>query len=161
MKTSIYRKPTFTGTIIPYTSNHPTQHKYATVKFLYNRLNTYDLEKAEHELKIIHNILHNNSFPIKHQKPQTHTLAQKKPSQTPKHRWATFTYVGKETSYITNIFRQTDLRINFRTNNTIGNLLTKQTAPWEIFIIRNVQTHLPRMPKGICRTNWKKVQYTI
>ena len=126
MKTSIYRKPTFTDTIIPYTSNHPTQHKYATVKFLYNRLNTYDLEKEEHEheLNIIH-ILHNNSFPIKHQKPQIHTLAQKKLSQTLKHSWATFTYVGKETSYITNIFRQTDLRIAFRTNNTIGNLLTQ------------------------------------
>jgi hypothetical protein len=84
MKTSIYRKPTFTDTIIPHTSNQPTQHKYATVKFLYNRLNTYDLEKEEHEqeLNIIHNILHNNSFPIKHQKPQIHTLAQKKPSQT-------------------------------------------------------------------------------
>ena len=34
-----------------------------------------------------------------------------------------FTYVGKETSYITNVFRQTDLKIAFRTNHTIGNLL--------------------------------------
>jgi hypothetical protein len=40
MKTAIYRKPTFTYTIIPYTSNHHTQHKHATVKFLHNRLNT-------------------------------------------------------------------------------------------------------------------------
>ena len=87
MKTSIYRiyriylyiPYTYTNTIIPYTSNHPTQHRYATVKFLYNRLNTYDLEKEEHEheLNIIHNILHYNSFPIKHQKPHIHTLAQK------------------------------------------------------------------------------------
>jgi len=36
--TSIYKKPTFTDTIIPFTSNHPTQHKCATVKFLYNGL---------------------------------------------------------------------------------------------------------------------------
>jgi hypothetical protein len=41
--TSIYRKPTFTDSIIPYTSNHPTQHKYAAVKFLYNRLKSYGL----------------------------------------------------------------------------------------------------------------------
>ena len=62
-----------------------TEHKYATVKFLYNRLNTYDLEKEEHEheLNIIHDILHNSSFPIKHQTPQIHTLAEKKLSQTP------------------------------------------------------------------------------
>jgi hypothetical protein len=33
-KTSVYRKPTFTDTIIPHTSNHPIQHKYAAVKFL-------------------------------------------------------------------------------------------------------------------------------
>ena len=39
-KTAIYRKPTFTDTIIPYTSNHPPQHKYAAVRFLYNRLHT-------------------------------------------------------------------------------------------------------------------------
>jgi hypothetical protein len=43
-KTSIYRRPIFTDSIIPYTSNHPTQNKYAAVRFLYNRLNTYDLE---------------------------------------------------------------------------------------------------------------------
>ena len=41
LKTSIYRKCTFTDTIIPYTSNHPTQHKYMAVKFLLNRLNCY------------------------------------------------------------------------------------------------------------------------
>jgi hypothetical protein len=40
MRTAIFRKPTFTDTIIPFTSNHPTHHKYATVKFLYNRFDT-------------------------------------------------------------------------------------------------------------------------
>jgi hypothetical protein len=47
LNTSIYRKPTFTDTIIPYTSNHPAQHKYAAVRYLYNRLHTYDLEGEE------------------------------------------------------------------------------------------------------------------
>jgi hypothetical protein len=40
MRTSIFRKPTFMDTVIPFTSNPPTHHKYATVKFLYNRLGT-------------------------------------------------------------------------------------------------------------------------
>jgi hypothetical protein len=48
-KTSIYRKPTFMDTIIPYFSNHPTQHKYAAIKFLYNRLNTYNLQENEYK----------------------------------------------------------------------------------------------------------------
>jgi hypothetical protein len=75
IKTSIYRKPTFTDTIIPYTSNHPAQHKYAAIRHLYDRLNTYNLgkEEKEHEENTIQNILHNNSFPIKHLKPRTHT----------------------------------------------------------------------------------------
>jgi hypothetical protein len=30
----IFRKPTFTDTVIPYTSNHPPQHKYAAIGFL-------------------------------------------------------------------------------------------------------------------------------
>jgi hypothetical protein len=30
-KTAIYRKPTFTDTIIPHPSNHPPHHKYAAV----------------------------------------------------------------------------------------------------------------------------------
>ena len=80
-KTAIYRKPTFTDTIIPYTSNHPTQHKYAEVKFLYNRLNTYDLLADEYQQDdTIHNILYNNSFPIRPQKPRHPQLKEQKQS---------------------------------------------------------------------------------
>jgi hypothetical protein len=42
---SIYRKPTFTDTIIPYTSNHPIQHKFAP----YYKLNTYDLPTEDYK----------------------------------------------------------------------------------------------------------------
>ena len=97
LKTSIYRKPTFTDTIIPYMSNDPTQHKYAATKFLNNRRNIYNLYKEEYkqEENIIHNILYNNSFPFKPQKPPKLTPKQQQISPTPKHRWATFTYIGK------------------------------------------------------------------
>jgi hypothetical protein len=43
----IHRKPTFTDTLIPYSSNHPTQHKYAAMRFLYNKLSTYLLQKKK------------------------------------------------------------------------------------------------------------------
>jgi len=39
------------------------------------------------------------------------------------HKWATFTYTGNETTFITNIFRRANLKIAFRTNNTVGNWL--------------------------------------
>jgi hypothetical protein len=72
-KIAIHRKPTFTDTIIPYTSNQPTQQKYATVRFLYNRLNTYDLQKDKYntDVNTIQNILHNNAFPIHPWSPPT------------------------------------------------------------------------------------------
>jgi len=34
IKIAMYRKPTLTDPIIPYSSNHPTQHKYATIRYL-------------------------------------------------------------------------------------------------------------------------------
>ena len=132
LKFSVYRKPTFTDTLIPYTSNHPTQHKYSAVRFLYNRLRQYQLDEEEYkrESNIIYDILLNNSFPVHSHKPHTPYLHP--PHQPPKHnnknknknKWTTFTYTGRETTYITNLFRHSDLQIAFRTNNTIRNLLT-------------------------------------
>jgi hypothetical protein len=77
-------------TIIPYTSNDPKQHKFAAVRFLYNRLNTYQLQPAKYQQE--ENIIH-NTFPIL---PQKSTLQlpphpEKKPTAR---SWATFTYTG-------------------------------------------------------------------
>jgi hypothetical protein len=115
----------FTDTIIPYTSNHPNQHKYAALKFLYNWLNSYGLQKEQYqqEENIIHNTLYNNYFAINPQKPAYRKPKQQLTTQTPTHTWATFTYIGKETTFITNIFTCTKLQIASRTNITIQNPL--------------------------------------
>ena len=55
-------------------------------------------------------------------KPGTHPLT----TQTPTHKWATLTYIGKETTFITSIFRRANLKKKFRTNNTIQNLLMRE-----------------------------------
>jgi len=49
IKISIYRKTTFTDTLFPYTSNNPMRHKYAAVRFLYNRPNSYQLHDEEYQ----------------------------------------------------------------------------------------------------------------
>jgi len=49
-----------------------------------------------------------------------------------------FTYVGRETSYITNIFRRTKLKISFQTTNTLGNLLTHKHHPQDKFSLSGV-----------------------
>jgi len=42
----IYRKPTYTDSIIPIDSCHHIEHKYAAIRYLQNRLNSYP-EKRE------------------------------------------------------------------------------------------------------------------
>jgi hypothetical protein len=86
----------------------------------------YLLIEYNQELNIIHNILQNNAFPIKPHKPPTPNSTQPKDTHTPT-KWAKFTYIGRETSYIKNIFRKPDLKIAFHTSNTIEKLLTCRT----------------------------------
>jgi len=81
--------------------------------------------------------MYNNTFPIQPHKPPTpkpptSELHRKiaTTTHTPTHKWVTFTYTGKETNFITNLFKKTILKIAFRTNNTIQSLLKhKQQVP--------------------------------
>ena len=85
-------------------------------------------EEYQQERNIIHNILYNNSFPIRPHKPPIHIpIKQLTPSTT--HKWASFTYIGKETSYIMNTFKWTELMIAFRT--TYGTEGYLQFCPFE------------------------------
>ena len=151
MSISVFRKPTYKDTLIPYTSNHPIQQKYAAVRFLYNRLNSYHLQDKEHqqERNIIQSILYNNSFPVQIQNPlDNHSshpknlLQVQKPldnhssqPQNPlnKKKWCTFTHIGKETTFITKIFRHSDIKIAYRTNNTLQKHLAYGTQQQDKF----------------------------
>jgi hypothetical protein len=55
------------------------------------------------------------------------------PTHETKRKWVTFTYTGKETLHITNAFRHSDLRIAFRTTNTIENLLKQRNLSSDQF----------------------------
>jgi hypothetical protein len=46
------------------------------------------------------------------------------PTQEPKKKWVTFTYMGKETRYITKLFKKFNLNIAWRTINTLEQHLT-------------------------------------
>ena len=136
IKISVYRKPTHTDSIIPYHSNHPTQHKYAASKYLFHRLNNYQLQTPEYqqEERIIHTILHNNQFP-----PYNHKVLYTKTQDNDKHTtqthktWCNITYTGKESLQIAKILRKANLNIAYKTNNTIRNLLTNHRTTTDIF----------------------------
>jgi hypothetical protein len=51
------------------------------------------------------------------------TTVAKKTEHTP-NKWAKFTYIGKETMFITKLFKNSSVKIAFTTNNTISKSLT-------------------------------------
>ena len=59
----------------------------------------------------------------------THDMTQHTSQQQTPHRFATFTYIGKETRFITKLFKQTNIRIAYRTRNTIEKLLRHRRNP--------------------------------
>ena len=131
---SVFRNPTFTDTVISYTSNHPTQQKYVAIRFVYNRLNSYQLHETEYhrEENIIHNILHNNSFPIPTRKPKTQFNPPSHNALT-RQKWTTFTNRGPETTYITKLFKHTNLKIAYRTSNNTQSYPAQNTRSKDIF----------------------------
>jgi hypothetical protein len=94
---------------------------------------TYPItEKAKDaEMNNFKNILYNNDYDInllnKLSRPQ-HKRKQNthNDTQQQKTKWATFTYNSKEIRAITNLFRDTEVKIAFRTRYTIQNILKPQ-----------------------------------
>ena len=52
-------------------------------------------------------------------------IEEGKTKTKPKIEWATFTYIGRQTKFITKLFKNTNLKISFKTENAIAKLLTQ------------------------------------
>jgi hypothetical protein len=121
---NIYRKPTATDTIIPRTSCHPPEHKQPAIRYMVNRMNTYNLTNSNktQEQGVIRQILHNNgydpSITTRHNNRKTPELKQNK------NKWAKFTYIGKETKFITKLFKDSPILISYTTSNTVSKILS-------------------------------------
>jgi hypothetical protein len=125
---SIYRNPTATDIMIHSNSCYPIEHKIAGINFLINRITSYpltnnNLRKEEHA---INNLLKANGY----HHSDTNTLITRKQlhtktnNNTIANKWAVFTYTGKDTRYITKLFKEFNVNISYRTKNTIGKILT-------------------------------------
>jgi hypothetical protein len=124
---AIYRKHTQTDITIPNDSCHAYEHKRSGIDNLANNLQTYPITKEAKKMEsnIIKNTLHNNKYNInldmKHPDQQEQNI-----NTDPQHQktnWATFTYRGKETRKITKFFKKTQIKVAFRTQNTIQNIV--------------------------------------
>jgi hypothetical protein len=152
LEIDICRKPTTTNTTINYTSNHPTEHKIAGYRHYIRRMLSLPLttEIRKKEWKTIQNIatsnnfLHNTKTKLKTQVQQQIRAPQNTETHTQKtkpNRWAVFTYHSPKIRKLTNLFKQTDIEVAFRSTNTI----LQHTTP------------TLKKPKN---TNMKKVEFT-
>jgi hypothetical protein len=119
---SIFWKPTYTNLITHNDSCHPQEHKYAAINYLTNRMKTYPITESSknHEQQQIKTILHNNNYPTHGQgrKSKSNYREQNTPLENKK-KLAMFIYIGKETRAITKLLKNTNIRISFKTTNTI------------------------------------------
>jgi len=176
---SVFRKPTYTDTLIPCTSNHPIQQKYAAVRFLYNRLNSYHLQDKEHQQeKNIQSILYNNSFPIQIQNPlDNHSSHPKNLLQVQKpldnHSSQPQNPLNKKKMVHFHIHRQgnyihyKDLQTLRHKNSILDTqYLTETPNPQhstarQIHSIRRLQVNMSRLRQSICRANRPGLLYQV
>jgi hypothetical protein len=127
---SVYRKHTTTDSTIPLVSCHPQTHKHAARHHLFNRMNTYGLNAAdkEEERNIIKHIVSSNKYDTsiinRLEKPKNNNKQQLGT------KWAKFTYIRKETKFITKLFKDSPINITFTTSHMIKKLLS--TKPQQI-----------------------------
>jgi hypothetical protein len=74
-------------------------------------------------LNTIRSILHNNQYNINKRNKRPKKKNAQNDTQQQKAKWATFTYNGKEVRKITKLFRDTQIKITFRTRNSIQIIL--------------------------------------
>jgi len=132
---NIYRKPTSTNTTIHFSSNHLHEHKIAAFRNYIHRMLTLPItEKSkQEEWKTILTIAKNNGYPLNIlNKLKTKLIAKKqKHQQCPttilhNKKWITFTYFSPIIRRITNLFKHSNLKIAYRTTNTIQQQLTEK-----------------------------------
>jgi hypothetical protein len=109
------------------TSCHPTEHKIAGINYLINRIITFPI--SEHninkEKQTVDYLLKANGY---HHLNARELIRRKKQhtgkdSNQKQKKWASFTYVGKETKSITKPFKDFNVNISYRTRKIIGNFL--------------------------------------
>jgi hypothetical protein len=90
----------------------------------------YYIQEGEKDSQLLP-VIQSYTQPPTHAQKQsntTHGTRLTKPPPPPK-KWCSFTYIGKETSTITKIFKETNLQTAYHTNNTIQKHLSHNNPP--------------------------------
>jgi hypothetical protein len=103
----------------------------AAFRYLTNRMISLPLttERKKMEWQKILSVSENNKFPlhfIEQLKTQIQHKTHKDKTNNRNKKWATFTYHSSRVRKITNLFKQTDIKIAFKSTNTIQQQTMKQ-----------------------------------
>jgi hypothetical protein len=132
LEIDIYRKPTTTDTTINFESSHPLEHKTAAFRHHITRMHFLPLtaKKKQKEWKIIQHTATKNNFPENlQQKLKQQILHKDHPQKTNSNHktWITFQYYSPQIRKITNLFKNTNIKIAFRSTNMIKHLMKRKT----------------------------------
>jgi hypothetical protein len=106
------------------------EQKLSAIRYLQTRNETYptDPDRKLREKSIINHILRNNNYDSSIARRRYNEPTKSKP-KTQKAKWAKFVYMGRETRFITKLFKSFDIGISFSTRNNINTLLKKKIQP--------------------------------
>jgi regulator of PEP synthase PpsR (kinase-PPPase family) len=103
-------------------SCHPREHKWSGIEYMINCLIKYPIIDKKAEMEVIKHLLTANSYShnILDDRLQKQKREKIKESlEKPKNKWVTFTYAGKETRYVTKLFKNYNVDIAWHTNNSL------------------------------------------
>ena len=104
----------------------------AAIRYYINRINTYllDHNKKQKEIDTVEQGLKNNSYEtaiLNKIHSKNHKKTKELEQENSKKKWAKFTYTGKETRYIKKLFKNSNIKVAYTTNNKLGKLLCTHT----------------------------------
>jgi hypothetical protein len=129
LEIDIYSRPNTTNTTIYYLSNHPTEHKMAAYHFLIHRMTSllHTKSRKQREWQTITHIAEANGFPTQLLNATKIRLKEQeeihKHHNKPQKKRITLTYYGPYIRSTSNLFKQADIQVSYRTTGKITDLL--------------------------------------
>ena len=132
LSTDIYRKPTYTGRYLSFTSHHPLNQNLSIARTLYSRANNIisDENKKIQEFHHVSDILKSNGFPS-HKRSfsfKTNSVASQQINQQFQ-GFATISYVQGISESIKRILAEIGIRVAIKPHFTLSSIFRKPKDP--------------------------------
>jgi len=125
MQFAIFQKPNTTESIIPNDLCHPIEYKQSTIRHLVNRMNPYPINNWKIKQTTLDFLLSLYQY-LKHLHNKPTDITPQKARKTGEKKMISFKYIGRQTKYITNRFKNTNLKVTYKINNMNKQFLKKE-----------------------------------